>query len=129
MVVLVTSKNEKDLITNGGARVPKTLYFNFSDTQGKLTTQSVFGSGRTSNSSKLLWLSSLPARIKKIKSNMKMHIYPIYYPNIYPDAQGQVTPESVVGSGRNWHDFIVVLLTCKNEENPIEKNGARVLKS
>ena len=70
--VLGTCKNEEDPIKNEGARVLTTLYIHFSDAQGQLTLlQSVMGSGQNSNSSKLLWLSSSPARIKKIQSKMK----------------------------------------------------------
>ena len=43
----------------------------FPDAQGQLTLQSVVGSGQISNSSKTLWLSSLPAKMKKIRSKMK----------------------------------------------------------
>ena len=43
----------------------------FSGAQGQLTLQSDVGTGRHSNSLKLLWLSSLPARIKKIQLKMK----------------------------------------------------------
>ena len=43
----------------------------FYDAQGKLTPQSEVGSTLNSNSSKLLWLSVLPARMKKIQSKMK----------------------------------------------------------
>ena len=70
MVVLITCKNE-DPIKNEGARVFTTLYINFSDAQGQVTLQSLVESGRNSNSSKLLWLSSLPAKMKKIQSKMK----------------------------------------------------------
>ena len=38
----------------------------FQDAQGQLTPQSVIGPGRNSNSSEMLWLFSLPARMKKI---------------------------------------------------------------
>ena len=41
----------------------------FSD--GQLTLQSMVGSGLNSNSSEILWLSSLPARMKKVQSKMK----------------------------------------------------------
>ena len=40
MVVLLTCKNEEDLIKNEGARVLTTLNINFSDAQGQLTLQS-----------------------------------------------------------------------------------------
>ena len=39
----------------------------FYDAQGKLAQQSEAGSTLNSNSSKLLWLSLLPARMKKIQ--------------------------------------------------------------
>ena len=42
----------------------------FPDAQGQLTLQSMVGSGRISNSSETLWLSSLPAKMKKIHSKM-----------------------------------------------------------
>ena len=56
MNVLVTCKNEEDTIKNEGARV-LTLYIHFSDAQGQLTSQSMVGIGRISNSSVFLWLS------------------------------------------------------------------------
>ena len=69
MDVLVTCKYEENLIENEGARVDTTLYSNFSDAQGQITLVSV--SGRNLNSSKLLCMSSLPARLRMIESNMK----------------------------------------------------------
>ena len=77
MVVLVTCENEEHLIKNEGAGVltiflPITsLWDSFSDAQGQLTPQSLVKVGRISTSSEILWLSSLPARMKKIQSNMK----------------------------------------------------------
>ena len=47
------------------------LYINFSDVQGQITLVLVVVSGRNSNSSKLLCMSSLPARIRLIKLKMK----------------------------------------------------------
>ena len=43
----------------------------FPDAQGQLTLQSMFGSGQISNSSKTLWLSLLPAKMKKIQSKTR----------------------------------------------------------
>ena len=71
MVVPLTCKNEEDQIKIEGARVLTRLYFNFSDAQGQLTPQSVVESGRNSYSSKLLWLSSSTAKMKKIQSKMR----------------------------------------------------------
>ena len=50
---------------------------------------------------------------------------------IFPDTQGQLTPLSEVQSGQNSNlpAFMVVLLTCKNEEDPKKNEGARVLTS
>ena len=69
--LLLTCKNEKDLIKNDGARVLTRLYIDFSEAQGQLTPHSVVESGQNWNSSKLLWLFLLPARMKKIQSKMK----------------------------------------------------------
>ena len=47
----------------------------FQIAQGQLTPQSLVRSGRISNSSEILWMFSLPASMKKIRS--KMNIFPI----------------------------------------------------
>ena len=54
IVVLVTCKNEENLIKIEGARVLTSLFFYFSDTQGQLTPKSVAEFRQNSNSSKLL---------------------------------------------------------------------------
>ena len=71
MDVLVTCKYEEDPIKNRGARVFTTLYINFSDAQGQITTKLVVVSSRNLNSSKLSCMSSLPARMRMIESKMK----------------------------------------------------------
>ena len=68
MVVLLTCKNEEDPFKNEGASVLTRLYIDFSHTQGQLTPQSILESCRNLNSSKLLWLFLLPARMEKIQS-------------------------------------------------------------
>ena len=105
MAVLLTCKNEEDLIKNRGTRVFTTLCINFSDVQGQITLVLVVVSGRNLNSSKLSCMSSLPARMRLIKSKMKelecsqdfSHYKSM---GIFPDAQGQLTPQSLVRSGR-----------------------------
>ena len=105
MDVLVTCKYEEDQIKNEGATVVTTLYSHFSDTQGQITLVLVSVSGRNLNSSKLSCMSSLPARMRMIDSKMKelecsqdfSHYKPM---GIFPDAQGQLTPQSLVRSGR-----------------------------
>ena len=103
MVVLVTCKYEEDPIKNEGARVVTTFYSNFSDVQGQITL--VLVSGRNLNSSKLSCMSSLPARMRMIDSKMKelecsqdfSHYKSM---GIFPDTQGQLTPQSLVRSGQ-----------------------------
>ena len=104
MNVLVTCKDEEDPIKNEGARVDTTLYSNFSDVQGQITLVLVSVSGRNLNSSRLSCMSSLPARMKLIESKMKelecsqdfSHYKSM---GIFPDAQGQLSPQSLVQSG------------------------------
>ena len=105
MDVLVTCKYEEDPIKNEGARVDTTLYSNFSDAQGQITLVLVSVSGRNLNSSKLLCMSSLPARMRMIDSKMKelecsKDLSHYKSMGIFPDAQGQPTPQSLVRSGR-----------------------------
>ena len=105
MDVLVTCKNEEDPIKNEGARVVTTLYRNFTDAQGQITLVLVSVSGRNLNTSKLLCMSSFPARMRMIDSKMKeldcsqdfSHYKSM---GIFPDAQGQLTPQSLVRSSR-----------------------------
>ena len=104
-VVLVTCKYEEDPIKNEGARVVTTLYSNFSDAQGQITLVLVSVSGRNLNSSKLSCMSSLPARMRMIDSKMKelecsQDFFHYKSMGIFPDAQGQLTPQSLVRSGR-----------------------------
>ena len=66
MGVLVACKNEEDPIKNEGARVVTTLFIDFSDAQGQLTPKSEIDPCQNSNPSKLIRLTLLPARMKKI---------------------------------------------------------------
>ena len=56
----------------------------FPDAQGQLTPQSMFGTGRISNSSETLWMSSLPASTKKIRSKMKALECSQHFPHYNP---------------------------------------------
>ena len=105
MVVLLTCKNEEDPIKNRGARMFTTLYINFSDAQGQITLELMAVSGRNLNSYKLSCMSLLRARMRMIDSKMKelecsqdfSHYKSM---GIFPDAQGQLTPQSSIRSGR-----------------------------
>ena len=100
IVVLVTCKNKEDPIKNEGATVFTTLYSNFSDAQGQITLEMVVVSGRNLNSFKLSCMSSLLARMRMFESKMKepecsqdfSHYTSM---GIVPDAQGQLTPQSL----------------------------------
>ena len=82
------------------------LYINFSDAQGQITLELVVVSGRNLNPCKLLCMSSLPPRIMMIKLKMRelecsqdfSHYKSM---GIFPDAQGLLTPQSLVESGPN----------------------------
>ena len=105
MDVLITCHDEEDPIKNRGSRVFTTLYINFSDAQGQITLELVVVSGQNLNSSKLSCMSSLPARMRMIDSKMKelecsqdfSHYKSM---GIFPDAQRQLTLQSLVRSGR-----------------------------
>ena len=89
MHVLVTYKNEDDSIKNEGARVvtPFSHYKSmgiFPDAQGQLTPQSLVRSGLIPNSFEMLWMSSLPARIKKIQTIMKALVWSQDFPDCNP---------------------------------------------
>ena len=105
MVFLLTCKNKEDPIKNEGARVFTTLYMDFSDAQGQITLELVVVSGRNWNSSKLSCMSLLPTRMKMIHTKMKELVITIFshYKSmgIFQDAQGQLTPQSLVESGPN----------------------------
>ena len=87
MPVLVTSNFDDDSIKNERAsmEIPFSHYKSmgkFLDAQGQLTPKSVVRSGRNSNSSEILCMSSLPASIKRIQSKMTekkwRHCFPHY---------------------------------------------------
>ena len=103
MGFLVACKNEEDPIKNEGARVVTTLFINFSDAKGQLTPKWVMESCGNSNSSELLWLVLLSARMKKIHPKMKVLEWSQHFSHyksmgIFPEAQGQLTHKSLVQS-------------------------------
>ena len=115
MVVLVSCKNEEDLIKNEGTRVVTTLIIDFSAAQGQLSPKSVMESCQNSNSSKLLWKGLLLARMKKFNPKMttlELSQYFSHYKSmgIFPDAQGQLTHKSLVRSCRISNPFKMLWL-------------------
>ena len=53
----------------------------FQNAQGQLTPQSLVRSGRISNLSEMLWMFSLPASMKKIRSKMKALEWTQHFPH------------------------------------------------
>ena len=107
-----------------------TLYINFSDEQGQITLVLVVVSGQNLNSPKLSCMSSLPARMRMINSKMKERECSQDFSHyksmgIFPDAQGQLTPQSFVRSGQisNSSEMLWMSLLPAN----MKKSDARVL--
>ena len=117
MVVLVACKNEKDSITNEGARVFTTLYINFSDAQGQITPESLVVSGRISNSFKLSCKNEDDSiKMKELEWSQHFPHYKFMESmEIFPDAQGQLTPQSIVRSGRISNSFEMLWLSSLPE--------------
>ena len=129
--LLVACKDKGEPIKNEGARVVTTLFINFSDTQGQLTPKSVMESCRNSNPSKLLWMVLLSARMKKIHPKMKVRERSQHFSNyksmgIFPDAQGQLTHKSLVGSCRILNPFEILWLSLLPAR--IKKNKLKMKK-
>ena len=83
----------------------------FPDPQGQLILQSMVGSGQISNSSKPLWLSSLPAKMKKIRSNIIHQFFR------YTRADNSGVGGGISSKFEFIQAFMHVLVTCKNEDD------------
>ena len=104
-----------------------TLYINFSDVQGQITLVLVVVSGRNLNSSKLSCMSSLPARMRFIKSKMKESEFShdfAHYKSMGFSRRSRAANSAVLGP--IWPNFelvrdvMKVLITCQYEEDPIK---------
>ena len=134
MVVLLTCKNEEDPIKNRGARVFTTFYIKFSDVQGQITLVFVVVSGRNLNSSNILCMSSLPARMRLIKSKIKelecSQDLSNYKSMVIFSRRSRASNSAVLGP--IWQNFELVLdvidflVTYQYEEDLIKNRGARV---
>ena len=85
------------------------------------------------NSSKFLCMSSLPARMKMIQSKMKELEWSQHFPIISlwvffrrSKAANSAALSLIWPNFKLLRDFMVVLVTCKNEEDPIKNESARV---
>ena len=94
-----------------------TFYIIFSEAQGQISLELVVVSGRNLNSSKLSCMSSLPARMmmmielkmKELECSQDISHYKSM--GIFPDAQRQLTPKSLVRSGRISNSSEMLLLS------------------
>ena len=94
MHVLLTCKNEVDQIKNEGARVfTRVSHYKsmgiFPYAQGQLTPQSLIRSGRISNSFEMLWMSLLPASMKKIRLKIEALECSQHYTSIFQTGKGR----------------------------------------
>ena len=98
---------------NKGARVVTTLFIDSSRAansvvgDGILTTFKLIGA---------LWLSLLPARMKKIHPKMKVPDWSQHFSHFksmenFPDTQWQLTPQSKVGSCRILNPYEILWLS------------------
>ena len=104
----------------------------FYDAQGKLTPQSDVGSTFNSNSSKILWLSLLPARMKKIQSKLKALEWSQQCYIIHQFLRCSRAANSLIGDGilmkfKVIRALTVVLLICKNEFDLFKIESTRVV--
>ena len=95
----------------------------FFSNRGQVTPTWIVWCGWKSNTSEILWLSWLPARLTKIGSKVKslpsgQHC--LHYKSMGKVfiTQEQVTPKNII------RYFIAVLVTCKFEDYPIKNEDA-----
>ena len=132
MVVLVTCKKEEDLIENEDARVFTTLYINFSDAQGQITLESVVVSGQNFKLIQAFMHVLITCKIEddSIK-NEGARVVKTF--EVYGDFSRCSRAASSAVLSLNWPNFEVVpdvmdvVITCKNEEDPIKNEGTRVV--
>ena len=129
MAVLATCKFDEDLIKTECTIDRTRSNMGFFSTQGKVTLTWIVWCGWKSNSSKILWLSRLPARLMKIGSKVKslssgQHC--LHYVIIFHSSRASKSKEnsSIWPEIELIWDFIAVLVTCKFEEHPIKNEVA-----
>ena len=103
MAVLVTCKNEEDLIKNVGTKVFTTLYIFFSDAQGQgiwLKFEHIQAFMHVLVTCKNEYNSI------KNEGTRVVTTFPQYKSmGIFPDPQGQLTPQSIVRSAKISNSF------------------------
>ena len=74
-------------------------------------------------------MSVLPARMKKIQSKMKALEWSQHYSMIFHTLKGSQLQSQLwnLAEIQTTQAFMVDLVTCKNEEDPLENEGTRVV--
>ena len=74
-------------------------------------------------------MSLLPARMKKIPSKMKVLEWSQHYLLIFHTLKGSYSKVSggILPKFKPIRAFMADLVTCKNEEDPLENEGTRVV--
>ena len=101
---------------------------NFPCAQGELTPKSEVESSRNSNSSKLIWLSSLPAEMKRSIQNECAEVVTSFLPlKVYEDFYRCSRAANSPVLGWIWPKFdliqayMIILNNCNTEEDPTKK--------
>ena len=101
----------------------------FSDAQGQVTLKSLIESYPISNPCVILWMSLLPARMKKIQSKMKALEWSQHYSLFLKRSRAATSEVSdgILPKFKPIQALMADLVTCKNEEDPLENEGTRVV--
>ena len=131
IVVLVTCKNKEDPIKNEGTslRVVTTLFIDFSDAQGQLTPKSVLPKFNCSKLSQAFMDVLVTYKNEEDSSkNEGTRAVSIFFGDFSRRlrAANSAVPGRIFPNFESIRDFIGVLVTCKNKEEPIKNEGARV---
>ena len=101
----------------------------FPNAQGQLTHKSFVGYSPISIPSEILYVSLLPVRMKKIQSKMKALEWSQHYSLIFTRsrAANSEVSDGIFPKFKPIQAFMADLVTCKNEEDPLENEGTRVV--
>ena len=102
----------------------------FPNAQGQPIHKSFVGYCPISNPYKILWVSLLPARLKRIQSKMKAlksgHSTIHWFFTRSRAANSEVN-DGILPKFKHIQAFMADPVTCKNEEDPLENEGTRVV--
>ena len=99
----------------------------FSDAQGQVTHKSLIRPCQILNPSEILWVSLLPARMKKIQLKMKGLERSQHYSLIFQTLKGSLLQvnDGTLPKFKPIQAFVFDLVTCKNEEDLFQIESIR----